>query len=258
MSWEAELELATHAATAAASYLQAKGASVASGSGSGWRDIKLDVDKEAEDIILQALAARSDYSILAEESGGNDLGTADGPYWIVDPLDGSLNYHRGIPFYCVSIALWQRRAPLLGVVLDVRSEDLYTAVVGRGARCNREAINVSVETDPKQAVVATGFPVGRSFEAGSVGRFVEQVRSFKKVRLFGSAALSLAYVACGRVDAYIEEGIMLWDVAAGIALVEASGGQVGVRDAPNREWARDVVVAATPELVAVLSREDVS
>jgi len=254
--WELEFELAKQSAAAAGAYLREGGTTAASGQGAGWRDIKLHADREAEDIILRELRAGSDYPVLAEESGTHNLAAADATYWIVDPLDGSLNYNRGIPFSCVSIGLWQGERPVLGVVVDVRSDNVFSGVVGQGAWCNEQPVSVSGVTDPKDAVLATGFPVSRDFGPEAVGRFVEQIRSFKKVRLFGSAALSLAYTACGWVDAYAEEGIMLWDVAAGIALVESAGGEVTINESACGNWARDVMAAATPTLCRVLGGGD--
>jgi myo-inositol-1(or 4)-monophosphatase len=189
------------------------------------RDVKLLADVEAEDRIVEVLRGGSPFPILSEERGfiagkesGNDT------RWIVDPLDGSLNYLQGIPFYCVSIGLWSGHEPLVGVVYDFVRDELFTGVVGEGAWRNDTAIHAAATATCDRAVLSTGFPAATDFSADALGDFVERVRAYRKVRLLGSAALSLAYVACGRVDAYAERDIKLWDVAAGLAIVRAAGG----------------------------------
>jgi myo-inositol-1(or 4)-monophosphatase len=113
---------------------------------------------------------------------------------------------------------------VLGVVYDFTREELFSGVVGDGAFLNEAPIRVSKTTAPGEAIAFTGFPSAASFETDSLTSFVEMLQRFKKVRLLGSAALSLAYVACGRGDVYIEQRIRIWDIAAGVALVNAAGG----------------------------------
>lgn len=218
------------------------------------RDIKLRADREAEAVILETLAAAG-YPTLAEESG--ETGEASqGPRWIVDPLDGTLNYKRGIDLCCVSIALWEDDRPLLGVVYDFHREELFSGLVGQGAWRNEVAIRVSEVGESARAVLGTGFPVSRDFASPALARFIGRVRAFKKLRLLGSAALSLAWVACGRIDAYCEEDIMLWDVAAGIALVAAAGGWVDAAPTAAHPLARLVRAGATDRLFLVDSAKD--
>lgn len=189
------------------------------------KDIKIRADKESEAIILDYLKRESEFSILSEESGmfeGRDQRLT----WIVDPLDGSLNYMRGIPLCCISVGLWQGSSPLLGVVYDFNRSELFTGIVGGEACLNGKSVRVSSIANKNHAVLYTGFPVQTDFSTESLMAFVQKVREYKKVRLLGSAALSLAYVAAGRADAYMENDIRIWDVAAGIALVKASGGVV--------------------------------
>lgn len=212
------------------------------------KDIKLRADQESEAIILEGLAASS-YAILAEESGEHGSLDGDAPVWIVDPLDGSMNYSRKAPLYCVSIALWAGPGPLLGVIYDVERDEMFSAITGEGARCNDQAIGVSAVDDPGNAILVTGFPSKRDFSADSIGEFVERARRFKKVRMLGTAALMLAWVACGRADFYMEDDIMLWDVAAGIALVQAAGGCVAIDRSPRHKWARLVRCASTQALL---------
>ena len=189
------------------------------------RDIKHSGDRLAEKIILDRLRAGSDFPILSEERGADACIDA-GPFWVVDPLDGTMNYSRGLPLACVSIGLFQNNQPMLGVVYDFGNDELFTGIVGEGAWCNDDPVRVSSVRDPERAILATGFPVGRSYKEKDLARFIARVQGYKKVRMLGSAALSLAYIAGGRLDIYCEEDIMLWDVAAGAALVAAAGGAI--------------------------------
>lgn len=188
------------------------------------KDIKLQADVESEQLIVQILSEGSDFNILSEESGLVKSDNAEGYRWIVDPLDGSLNYSRDIDIYAVSIGLWKGNEPVLGVVYDFLHERLYSGLVGDGAWLNDKPIKVSTVTDKKSGILTTGFPVYSSFDQGNINTFVRNVQDYKKVRLFGSAALSLIHVAKGSVEAYTENNIAVWDVAAGLAILVAAGG----------------------------------
>jgi len=187
------------------------------------RDIKIRADVQSESIILEYLRKQSDFSILSEEKGLVKRSEQDFT-WIVDPLDGSLNFLRGIPISCVSIALWEKENPLIGIIYDFNKEELFTGIVGKGAWLNKKPILVSTIKEKRKAVLFTGIPVKADTSPKSSRSLMYRVSQYKKARWLGSAALSLAYVALGRGDAYLEKGIMLWDVAAGIALVRAAGG----------------------------------
>jgi len=190
------------------------------------RDVKLDADRRAEDVILRVLRDGSDIDVLSEERGAI-AGTASGDWrWIVDPLDGSLNYLRGMPLCAVAVGLWGGDEPVAGAVYDFNGDAMFTGLVGKGAWLNGTPIRVSVIGERARAVLGTGFPAGTDFSPESLGRFVTRIRDYRKVRLLGSAALSLAYVAAGRLDAYLERDIKLWDVAAGLAIVRAAGGRI--------------------------------
>ena len=188
------------------------------------RDLKLAADVEAETRILDRLGRESGLAILSEERGVVEGRTPGTLRWIVDPLDGTVNYARGIGFAAVSIALWDGDAPVLGVVHDFGRKETFSGIVGAGAWVEGARVQVSDAREPSRAVLCTGFPVSTDFSTDGLLGFVEQVRRYKKVRLLGSAALSLAYVASGRADAYVERDIKLWDVAAGLAIVRAAGG----------------------------------
>lgn len=187
-------------------------------------DIKLEVDKLSEAAIVEELAgAFPDHAVLAEERGAG--GNPDSDHrWIIDPLDGTVNYYYGIPHYAVSIALEVAGEPRAAVVYDPAREELFTAERGDGARLNGRPVRVAPATDPAEAIVVLGFM--KSEETMRIGlRAMEQVLfRVRKVRCTGSAALDLAYVAAGRYTAYYEAGIRHWDIAAGrLILLEAGG-----------------------------------
>jgi fructose-1,6-bisphosphatase/inositol monophosphatase family enzyme len=207
-------------------------------SGAG-RDVKLAADVQAERIIVQLLSARTPFDILTEEAGLIVRGGADDCRWIVDPLDGTFNYLRGLPCTCVSVALWRENEPILGVIYDFTAERLYTGVLGEGAFCNGAPIAVSVVDSSAEAVLCTGFPIATDFSDAALAQMIRRVQCFKKTRMLGSAAMSLAFVAAGLADAYAERDVKIWDVAAGLALVSAAGGAVS--DQPRDALVVDVV-----------------
>ena len=185
-------------------------------------------DKKVEKILIEELQkARPDYSFLSEEAGEINFDSDSEYTWLIDPLDGTMNFARGFPVCCVSIALWMHAAPALGVIYDLNTCHMHVGVVGKGATTDgKEPMQVSDVDNPGQAVLATGFPTGRSYEPNDLAEFIAKVRRFKKIRMIGSAAVSLANVASGVWEVYHEENVFLWDVAAGLALVEAAGGKV--------------------------------
>jgi fructose-1,6-bisphosphatase/inositol monophosphatase family enzyme len=213
-------------------------------------DVKLRADVAAEDRIVYVLRGGSPFAILSEERGRIEgAGDASGLRWIVDPLDGSLNYLQGIPFCCVSIGLWDAERPLLGVVYDFDRGELYTGVVGDGAWRDGTPIRAASTNTCDRAVLCTGFPAATDFSPEALTDFVDRVRAYRKVRLLGSAALSLAYVASGRADAYVERDIKVWDVAAGLAIVRAAGGLATWKVTTNAETL--AVYAGAPDLPAL-------
>ncbi|MFZ0429911.1 MAG: inositol monophosphatase family protein [Acidobacteriota bacterium] len=235
-----ELELAERAVRRAADLLSNTFSDDARIRSSSGRDIKTEADLEAEACIIRELAPGG-LPIVAEENSVASV-RPPGPYWLVDPLDGTMNFSRGFPIHGVSVALWNADGPELGVIFDLGRGQIYRGVVGVGAWCGEQQIRVSGVSEPGQAVLATGFPTQRDYSEDALGTFVRRVQAFKKIRMIGSAALSLALVARGVFDAYVEEEIMLWDVAAGLALVQAAGGYIDVR-AGRTLWS--VTAAAT-------------
>jgi myo-inositol-1(or 4)-monophosphatase len=192
------------------------------------RDVKTDADRGAEDLILRELRRLARFPVLSEEIGLVESDTVSDYRWIVDPLDGTMNYVRGLPLTCVSIALWRGDVPLLGVIYSFSSDEMFTGLVGHGASMSGKIVKVTDTREAKDAMLFTGFPVGGDFDDRSINHFVRHVMGFKKIRMIGSAALSLAYVAAGCGDAYYERDIRLWDVAAGLAIVTAAGGRFQV------------------------------
>lgn len=209
----------------------------------GRHDPVTKVDHASEEAIVAFIRAqRPDDAIVAEESGG--LESPD-RHWIIDPLDGTVNFIHGIPQLAVSVGLWEGGAPLLGAVYDPLAEEMFTAETGGGARLNGEEIHVSATAALERAVVATGFPYDHAAHAAeyaaALGAVLEKVNGLRR---FGSAALDLAWVAAGRFDAFWELGVAPWDQAAGIILVREAGGRVtdpfGVDSLP---WTRLVMAS---------------
>ena len=186
------------------------------------RDIKLELDLETE-ILIKNHLEKTKINILGEETGLDTLNDDD-LTWVIDPLDGTSNYFRDLPACCVSIALFGKDEGHLGVIYDFNEDDLYYASKGNGAFKNDEKISVSNIASKEKASLTTGIPFSKDIEMTQ--DYIEFLRPWKKVRMFGSAALSCAYVSSGKCDYYHEKGVFLWDFAAGISLVKEAGGSV--------------------------------
>ena len=227
------LEVAVRAARAGADELVARFGGPASGVSTKTTDTDpvSDADLAAEKAIMGVLAeARPDDGILSEEGGSAD--SASGLRWVVDPLDGTVNYLFGIPHWAVSVAVEDAEGAVAGVVLDPIRDETFTAVRGRGAHLNGRGIRVSEATDLEQALVATGFaydPDVRTRQADVLSRVIACVRD---VRRAGTASLDLSWTACGRLDGYYESGLKPWDLAAGGLIVREAGGHVGTLPRP--------------------------
>lgn len=189
-------------------------------------DYASEVDADAEKAVIKELKrAYPDYSVLGEESGGQ--AGKNGRYtWVIDPLDGTSNYLRGFPHYCVSIALVDNGEPTDAVIFDPLRNELFTASRGSGAQLNERRIRVSDRKDLAGTTIGTGFAPRERARAGAQLECVRELLvQAEDVRRTGSAALDLAYVACGRSDAYFEAGLKAWDIAAGVLLVREAGGK---------------------------------
>lgn len=194
-------------------------------------DIKLRLDKECQQLICDTLhRAYPDYAILGEEGGsGGEI------EWIVDPLDGTVNYFYGIPLFCVSIALRVHGELQLGCVYAPMTDEMFCALRGEHALLNGREICVSTRAEMAQAIVFAGHGAHDGSGEKGIRRFAHISSQVCKMRILGSAALSLCYVAAGRLDAYIEQSIHLWDFAAAQVILEAAGGLLEYTPRPDTE-----------------------
>jgi myo-inositol-1(or 4)-monophosphatase len=191
------------------------------------RDVKLAQDKHSEAAIVAFLQGRSPHAILTEEGGWVSALSSPGDlYWALDPLDGSHNYARGVPLCCVALALCRGAKPLAGCVYDFTRDEAFWGGAGYGLWRNETRLEAAPPSPG--STLATGFPVGGAGNAAALTQLRDEVAGFKKIRMIGTAALSLSWVARGLFDAYAENGIRWWDVAAGLALVEGAGGGIRV------------------------------
>ncbi len=233
-----DLELATHAAFEAGKLLRQHFGKEAVVDEASHHDIKLALDKESQDLITNLLlSARPEDALYGEEGlAGNQLAPRQ---WIVDPIDGTVNFYYGIPHFCVSIALRVEGEIVLGVIHDPMVGETWTVEAGKEPQLNGLPIRTSKRELLEEAVLFVG--CGKDGEALSVGleRFRKASLRARKMRMMGSAALGMAYIACGRLDGYIESRISLWDIAAGKLLVEAAGGRVDLQPVAGKPdvWA---------------------
>jgi myo-inositol-1(or 4)-monophosphatase len=228
--WEGDVWVALRAARVGADIVQTGFFSDLQTEMKGVIDPVTQIDREAEEAIMATIATHfPNDSLLGEEGGGDDW--RRGRVWIVDPLDGTVNFVRRLPMVAVSIALWDNGAPLVGVVIDVAHNEEFVAIAGGGATLNDQPIHVSDTARLEDSLVVTGFPYDTREHAGDYLAVVEEVmKRSRGTRRLGAAALDLAWVAAGRLDAYWEHGgrhgIKPWDIAAGTLLVTEAGGQV--------------------------------
>ncbi len=212
-------------------------------------DFVTEIDRAAEAAIIEVVQkSYPDHAILGEESGAS--GSEKHEYrWIIDPLDGTTNFIHGFPQYCVSIGVEHRGKLAHGVVYDPLRNELFTASQGRGAFLNDRRIRVSKCQKLQDALVGTGFPFK---ELDRVDLYLKQLKNLMEkssgLRRAGAAALDLAYVACGRLDAFWELGLMPWDVAAGALLIQEAGGLVGDLEGDQGFLEKGDVCAASPKI----------
>ena len=188
------------------------------------KDIKTLADEEINQCILNELKSTG-IPLISEEINNQNTDIYK-QCWIIDPLDGTLNFSRQFPCSSISIALWDNAMPTLGLVKNIFDDSLYTSYINKGTKKNNHYVNVSQISDISNAVLATGFPSGANYESENLISFVKNVQKFKKIRAIGSASLMLAYVAEGVFDVYYEKDIYLWDVASGLSLVKEAGGMI--------------------------------
>lgn len=180
-------------------------------------------DHESEEIIAGMIRKKyPGHSILAEEGATSD--GSEPVKWIIDPLDGTVNFTHGVPFVCVSIGVEVEGRIVAGVIYNPVLEELYTAISGGGAFLNGKKIRVSAQDDPAKSLVVTGFPYEREGRIGSLTDTLGRVNGkFTGFRRLGSAAMDMAYLACGRFEVFYEENLKPWDTAAGKVLLEEAG-----------------------------------
>lgn len=215
------------------------------GSKSTPTDLVSDADRATEKFLMDFFKhERPDDGILAEEGGGRE--SRSGLTWVIDPLDGTVNFLFGIPVWCVSIAVQDGDGSLAGVVYDPNRDELFAAARGEGATLNGEPIRVTDKAGLADALIGTGFSYdaeARAEQAAILGRVLPRVRD---VRRAGSAAIDLATLACGRFDGFYEAPMEAWDKAAGVLIVQEAGGVVS--DLPAPKDLSPGVIAAGPAL----------
>jgi myo-inositol-1(or 4)-monophosphatase len=209
-------------------------------------------DRESEAVIRERLARDfPHYAFLGEESG--DAGEASEYRWIVDPLDGTLNFVQGLPHWCVSVALWDAAGAMVGCVFDPLRQDLFLAERDRGASWNGEPMHVSSQPGLDGAFLAAGFSwqLGDRWSAFNRALCAVFPRA-KGIRRAGAGALDMAHTACGIYDGYFEQNLKKWDMAAGILLIQEAGGRLSDWEGQDGWWESGSLVAGNPAVQAEL------
>jgi len=205
-------------------------------------DIKLQIDVEAQELITKLLLKEfPGHALYGEEGVVGDQSSEH--QWVVDPLDGTVNYFYGIPHFCVSIALRLQNEIMVGVIYDPIRQEMWSGQKGESSKLNGHPCHVSERADLTEAVISIGLAkTGETINA-NFPLLQQMIHRVRKCRVLGSAALDMAYVACGRFDAYIETGISLWDIAAGWLLIENAGGTVDLRPRPDMKDKYSVIAS---------------
>ena len=229
----------------------------------GRADLVTEADEASQKLVKQVLLGRfPDHLFIGEEESvgksPNDVRPAADapPAWVVDPLDGTANYAHDIPAYCVSIGLWHAGRAIVGVILDPRQNELFSAAAGQGAFLNGKPIRVSTVPDVTGAMLSTGFPANYQKQLRNMEAWKKLAGLAQSIRRNGSTALSMAYVAAGRFDGYWAYDNYPWDVMAGAALIAEAGGIICSTDGTAFDPYRPDLVAGNPavhrELLALL------
>jgi len=220
----------------------------------GRNDFVSEVDRQAEREIINILQkAYPTHAFLGEEGGRQ--GVARGDFvWVIDPLDGTTNFLHGFPQFAVSIALMHKGRLECGVIYDPLRQELFTAKRGGGATLNNRRVRVTNQNTLKGALLGTGFPFkDQRYVEAYLGMFRELMKDTAGIRRAGSAALDLAYVACGRLDGFWEIGLKKWDMAAGILLILEAGGIVTDLEGKDKYLETGNVLTASPRLHAAMA-----
>ena len=235
-----DLELATHAAHEAGKLLRKHFGGDKIVDEASDHDIKLALDKESQDLITTILLGAREGDALYGEEGiaGNQ---ASSRQWIVDPIDGTVNFYYGIPHFCVSIALRVAGEITVGVIHDPMVGETWTVEKGGPAMLDGRPISVSPRETLGESILYVGCGKDEAALRTGVDRFHKASLRARKMRMMGSAALGMAYIASGRIDGYVESRISLWDIAAGQLLVETAGGKVELTPVAGYEDAYSIV-----------------
>ena len=230
----------------------------------GLRDLVTEADVASQRAIREILlGCFPQHDFLGEEDASfpsSERTAGNSEYrWIVDPLDGTANYVHHLPAFAVTIALQKKEQTILGVVFDPIASEFYHAVRGEGVFLNGEPVQTSGCTSPEQAMVAVSFAANVPRGSIEIARFIEALHACQSVRRLGSAALNLAYLAAGRLDSYWATSVKIWDVAAGLLMVEESGGTVTRVDGEKLDLANPEFLASASqplhnEMLQILSK----
>jgi len=255
-SLQAYLDIATEAALAGGAVLQQFWGKLENIQEKRPGDLVTEADQAAEKAVLEVINRHfPEHQILAEESGHQ--GNQESQYlWAIDPLDGTTNYAHQYPFSATSIALLINNVPKVGVVFDPFHQELFRAATGLGATRNRQPIHVSSTQGLASSLLVTGFAYDRrETPDNNYAEFCHLTHLTQGVRRGGSAAIDLAYIACGRLDGYWERGLSIWDIAAGVVLVQEAGGNVTAYDQSPQDLASGRLLATNGHIHAALSQE---
>ena len=253
---EQHLEIAVQAARAGAAELMSRRESFQV-SEKAPKDLVTDADLASQKAVRAILMNAFDgYAFVGEEEGENDPpesvrnGDAGAPpCWVVDPLDGTVNYVHQLQSFAVSIGLYHEGKMRLGVILDPVTDELFTAIDGKGASLNGQALRSSECQDLSRALVACSFPAGVKSDAPEVARFLKVLERCRSLRRLGSCALNMCYVAAGRLDGYWATNVSAWDSAAGTVIAREAGAQLTAYDGSELDdWNPRFCVTATSAL----------
>jgi len=242
------LEVALKSARAAGDILNSKSGTTLKVDGFHDHDVKLEVDKLCENKIVETIKKEfPQHSILAEESGRDQ--SSGGYYWIIDPLDGTVNFYYGLPYFCVSIACFAKKEeyasrtgfrslgrPVAAVILAPPTKDLFVAAQGEGATLNDRRISVSNVKDLSESIFCMGFGKNEEYGRNMVEASALMARKVRKLRCFGAAAYDIANVACGRLSGFYEKGLRTWDIAAAGIIIQEAGGVIDVEEFEPSKW----------------------